>query len=208
MFNIFTAVKEAVTTRQAAEYYGFPVNRSGMICCPFHKDKHPSMKVDERYYCFGCHETGDVINFVAKLYGLSNYEAAKKLSQDFGIDPHTPVPTAASKAPKGKPVWQQRKDEGYCASVLINYERLLKQWQNQYAPATPDDPWDKRFASACKTLPGISDLLDCLYSPDAELRKNTAEALVKTGAIARLEGILEYHKGEDRDVRIDADFAA
>lgn len=137
MYNIFASVKAAVTARQAAEYYGFQVNRSGMICCPFHSDKHPSMKVDERYYCFGCHETGDVINFVANLYGLSNYEAAKKLAQDFGIDPRTPAPAAV---PKAKPVWQQRKDEGYCASILIKYENLLKKWQNQFAPATPDAP--------------------------------------------------------------------
>ena len=193
MSNLFMNVKAAVTARQAAEYYGFPVDRHGMICCPFHNDKHPSMKVDARYYCFGCHETGDVISFVAKVFDLTPYEAAKKLAQDFGIDPHTP---AAVTMPKGKTVWQQRKDEGYCASVLIDYEYLLKQWQRKYAPATPEVLWDERFVTACNTLPSISGLLDCLYSPDAELRKNTAEALVKTGAISRLEGILK-HNGED-----------
>ena len=98
--------------------------------------------------------------------------------------------------PKGKTVWQQRKDEGYCASVLIDYEYLLKQWQHKYAPAISEAPWDERFVTACNTLPSLSGLLDCLYSPDAELRKNTAEALVKTGAISRLEGILK-HNGED-----------
>ena len=87
--------------------------------------------------------------------------------------------------PKGKTVWQQRKDEGYCASVLIDYECLLKQWQRKYAPATPEAPWDERFVTACNTLPSIAGLLDCLYSPDAELRKDTADALVRTGAISR-----------------------
>ena len=79
MRNLFTTVKAAVTTRQAAEYYGLKVSRNGMTCCPFHDDRHPSMKVDERYYCFGCHETGDVIDFTAKLFGLTPYEAAQKL---------------------------------------------------------------------------------------------------------------------------------
>ena len=32
MYNIFASVKAAVTARQAAEYYGFQVNRNGMIC--------------------------------------------------------------------------------------------------------------------------------------------------------------------------------
>ena len=46
--NIFEAVKESVTTRQAAEYYGVQVGRNGMACCPFHDDKHPSMKIDAK----------------------------------------------------------------------------------------------------------------------------------------------------------------
>ena len=47
--NVFEAVKESVTTRQAVEIYGVPVGRNGMVCCPFHDDKHPSMKVDRRF---------------------------------------------------------------------------------------------------------------------------------------------------------------
>ena len=43
--NVFEAVKQSVTTRQAAERYGIKVNRNGMCACPFHNDKNPSMKV-------------------------------------------------------------------------------------------------------------------------------------------------------------------
>ena len=45
--NIFQVVKENVTARQAAEQYGLKVNKNGMVCCPFHDDRHPSMKVDK-----------------------------------------------------------------------------------------------------------------------------------------------------------------
>lgn len=74
--NIFEAVKESVTTRQAAEYYGVQVGRNGMACCPFHDDKHPSMKIDHRFHCFGCQADGDVIDFTARLFSLSSKEAA------------------------------------------------------------------------------------------------------------------------------------
>ena len=84
--NVFESVKENVTARQAAEMYGIRVNRNGMACCPFHDDKNPSMKVDKRFHCFGCQEDGDVIDFVAKLYGLNSLGAAVKLAADFGID--------------------------------------------------------------------------------------------------------------------------
>ena len=41
--SVFSDVKNAISTRQAAELYGFAVNRNGMMCCPFHGDKHPPM---------------------------------------------------------------------------------------------------------------------------------------------------------------------
>lgn len=41
--NIFETVKAAVTVRQAADYYGLKGSRSGMACCPFHNDRHPSL---------------------------------------------------------------------------------------------------------------------------------------------------------------------
>lgn len=62
MINIFEQIKSRVTARQAAEYYGLKVERNGMACCPFHDDKHPSMKIDQKldYWieilCFGTEE--------------------------------------------------------------------------------------------------------------------------------------------------------
>lgn len=83
--NIFETVKQSVTTRQAAERYGIRVERNGMCRCPFHDDSTPSMKLDRRYYCFGCGATGDVIDFVSQLRGIGSKEAAILLAQDFAI---------------------------------------------------------------------------------------------------------------------------
>ncbi|MBO2517639.1 MAG: DNA primase, partial [Clostridiales bacterium] len=84
--NLFTAVKNRITTRQAAEYYGMTVHGNGMCNCPFHNDKNPSMKVDSRFHCFGCQADGDVIDFTARLFDLSPVDAARKLACDFNID--------------------------------------------------------------------------------------------------------------------------
>ena len=83
--NVFEAVKQNVTTRQAAELYGIRVGRNGMAVCPFHNDKNPSMKVDKRFHCFACQADGDVIDFVSRLFGLPSKEAAMKIADDFGI---------------------------------------------------------------------------------------------------------------------------
>ena len=84
--TLFEQVKECVTARQAAEHYGIKVKGNGMACCPFHKDRHPSMKADKIYHCFACGVGGDAIDFTARLFGISQYEAAKKLIEDFGLD--------------------------------------------------------------------------------------------------------------------------
>ena len=78
--GLFEEVKKNVTVRQAAELYGLKPNRSGLIRCIFHKDNTPSMKVDRRYYCFGCGCTGDAVDFTAQLFGLGAREAAVKLA--------------------------------------------------------------------------------------------------------------------------------
>lgn len=81
--NVFEAVKQTVTTRQAAESYGIRVNRAGKAKCPFHNDRTPSMKVDKRFHCFGCGADGDVIDFAAQLYGLDGKSAAENWLRTF-----------------------------------------------------------------------------------------------------------------------------
>ncbi len=83
--NIFSEVKEHLTARQAAEYYGLKVRRNGTACCPFHDDKHPSMKIDKNYHCFACGVGGDAVDYVSRMYGLSQYDAALKLIEDFSL---------------------------------------------------------------------------------------------------------------------------
>lgn len=83
--NIFSEIKEHLTARQVAEYYGLKVKRNGTACCPFHNDKHPSMKIDKNYHCFACGVGGDAVDYVSRMFGLSQYDAALKLIEDFAL---------------------------------------------------------------------------------------------------------------------------
>ena len=74
--SIFEAVKQTVTTRQAAERYGIRVERNGMCRCPFHDDSTPSMKLDRRYYCFGCGANGNAIALPPPKRGLTDEQWA------------------------------------------------------------------------------------------------------------------------------------
>ena len=179
--NQFETIKAAVTPRQVAEHYGLRVLQNGMTCCPFHEDRHPSMKLNKDYFfCFGCGASGDVIDFTARLFGLSPYAAAQKLETDFGIDAETkllPFPNHAEPS---------RDRERLCICVLREYLRHLCIWQLRYRPEQPEDPIHPRFAEAMKALPTVNHLLDCLLGNDLLLAKETAEILCLEGHIQRL----------------------
>jgi DNA primase len=136
--TIYETVKSAVTVRQAAKHYGLQVNRNGMTCCPFHKDRHPSLKLyNDHFYCFGCGTTGDVIDFTARLFETSIFEAVKKLAADFGVDQDKPPAAASLSKPKYPMIKAFREDELYCHRVLCDYLHFLESWKVQYAPKTP-----------------------------------------------------------------------
>jgi len=87
VIDIFSETKRLVTAREAAEMYGFQPNRAGFICCPFHMEKTPSLKLypDGSWHCFGCGASGTVIDFVSKLFDLSPLDAVRKINQDFRL---------------------------------------------------------------------------------------------------------------------------
>ena len=168
--NIFETVKQSVTTRQAAERYGIRVERNGMCRCPFHDDSTPSMKLDRRYYCFGCGATGDVIDFVSQLRGIGSKEAAILLAQDFAI----PYEDSAGKTNRPR---QQNTDEQiyqhmerYCSRVLLDYYQLLCRWKEDYAPQTPENGYHPRFVEALQKLSLVEYLLDELLCGDIQAR--------------------------------------
>ena len=186
--NLFESVKAAVTVRQAVEHYGLEVNRGNMVCCPFHNDRRPSMKLNEDYcYCFGCGAHGDVIDLVTRLFNLSSYDAAKKLAYDFGIDPDKPPAAAALRKPKYPLAKAFQKEEIHCQRILCEYLHLLEHWKMQYAPKTPEDTLDDHFVEACQMLDYIEDLTDILIFAELEVRVKTVDMLQKDGMIDRLE---------------------
>lgn len=196
--KIFENIKVAVTVRQAAEHYGLEVNRNGMVCCPFHEDRHPSMKLNEDYfYCFGCGATGDVIDLVARLFGISNYEAVQKLAYDFGIDPDKPPAAIALPKPKRPLLKAYRQEEVRCLRVLCDYLHLLERWKVQHAPKTAADALDDRFVEACQMLDYVEYLADLLIAAKLEQRVKVVEMLNKDGLIASLEERLKRLEKEE-----------
>ena len=181
--NLFDTVKAAVTPRMAAERYGLPIQQGNMICCPFHADRTPSMKLNEDYfYCFGCGATGDVIDLAARLFDLSKYEAVQKLAADFGISGEKP--SVLAKLKRGK---TQAEAERHCFRVLRDYFGILQDWKEHCAPQSPEDPIDPRYAEACHMLERIGNMLDILACGTPKERAEVVADLQKDERLMRME---------------------
>ena len=196
--TMYETIKAAVPVKQAAEHYGLKVSRNGMACCPFHHDRHPSLKLNEDYFfCFGCGSKGDVIDLVARMFELSGYEAAQRLAADFGISTEPGQAVAASCKPKRPNIRQFREDEMLCFRVLMDYLHLLEDWRVRYAPRTPDEPYDDRFVEALQMHCHIEYMADVLTVGDLEERVALVDELMKSGKIAFLK---EYTARKKKEV--------
>ena len=181
--DLFTQIKMAVSVKEAVEYYGLEVNRGNMVCCPFHNDRTPSMKLNEDYfYCFGCGATGDVIDLVAKLFNLSSYDAAKKLAADFGIAGQKP--SILARLQRGA---SQAETERRCFRVLGDYLQILQDWKAHCAPQSPEDAIDPRYAEACHMLERIENMLDILACGTPQERAEVVTDLQKDERLMRME---------------------
>jgi DNA primase len=93
-------------------------NYSGL--CPFHSEKTPSFSVNatrQFYYCFGCHETGDVFTFIQKIENVSFPEAVKTVAVKCGI----PLPKREFSSPQEAAESRQR-------TKLIELHELATAW--------------------------------------------------------------------------------
>ncbi|MEG9977195.1 CHC2 zinc finger domain-containing protein [Escherichia coli] len=80
-----------------------------VACCPFHDEDTPSFTVTPAtgyYYCFGCGEGGDAIDFVSKHEGIGFAEAVNHIVGNHAGET-SPVKRQSIKQPKAMDVWEQ-----------------------------------------------------------------------------------------------------
>ena len=198
--NVFEVVKQSVSTREAAAFYGIEVKRNGMACCPFHEDKNPSMKVDQRFHCFGCGADGDVMDFTAKLFDLSPKEAAEKLAQDFGLIYDSQAPPRRRYVRQKTEAQKFREDRQRCYRVLSDYHHLLKKWESDHSPRTPEEEPHPRFVEAIQKKTYVEYLLDLfLYESEEEQKAWIAEHTAEITHLERRLKIMAENKPTNRE---------
>jgi DNA primase len=170
LFDKVQTIKDRLTMQDVLLHYGYEANRKNFICCPFHHEKTPSMKIFEKdYHCFGCGTNGDVISFVQQLFSLTFPDALKKIDIDFGLNlygEHTfdEIRRSHYKQKQIKAEQERKKREkeqsenGYWA-VFEEWARLDRN-KTLYAPKTLDEEWHPLFVEALQKLAYQEYLLD------------------------------------------------
>ena len=195
--DLFKAVKETVTARQAAELYGLKIAENGMARCPFHDDHTPSLKLDKRYYCFGCHATGDAIDFVSAHLQLSPLEAAKRLAADFNIPYNSDCggkqDHSVSLAEYRRAQTERQEFLDWRRKTLFDlagYYRVLEEKKELFAPQTRNEPWSESFVQSCRDQ-NLVELYAFLLenAPEEDQRRLFAERTETIEALAqRIDG--------------------
>lgn len=162
-------IKQLLSMRQVAEFYGFQVGRSGFMVCPFHQGDHQaSLKLydgDRGFHCFGCGANGSVIDFVMKLFGLNFRQGCLRPNADFqlGLSNEKPDLAVRSKLLEARRRERREKD----AREAEYWRRLseLRYWQEViqvFRPAADGERayYHPLYVEAVKRLPYIEYWLD------------------------------------------------
>ena len=81
-------IRDQVTMEQILSLYGY-TTKKGFMCCPFHGEKEPSLKVYPKsggWHCFGCERGGSVIDFVKEHEGCDFRTAVIAIDRALHLD--------------------------------------------------------------------------------------------------------------------------
>ena len=173
--NFADEIKQRVSMIEMLRHYGIETNRSGFCRCHFHQERSASFKAypgARGFYCFGCHESGSVIDFVMKFFDLSFGDAIKKINEDFSLG--LPIGEKLDRRKQlemqkqaflrkremnAKKAEQERLENAYW-EAFDEWKRLDDNKRN-YAPKSPTEPLHPLFVEALKNIAGAEYKLFC-----------------------------------------------
>lgn len=162
--SVYSEARQSVSCVEACERYGVQLDRHGFARCPFHGEKTASFKAypgDKGFHCFGCGQSGSVIDLVMKLFDCSALDACKRLSDDFRLDLfQADNLSRAERLAQNKAEWerkrQQRELDKRHAKLIADFNEAVKSLRtfetmfSAYAPTDPEAEWDPRFVEAAR----------------------------------------------------------
>lgn len=154
--NVQTKIIEirALDLKTALTHYGVQFGRNGFARCPFHDEKTPSFKVHaNKFKCFGCGATGDLIDFVRRKQNAGIAAAVDMICQDFKIDAR-PTPGGLMRLDQMRMRNARSKKE---------YRALMVKWLDAHEAYL--DAYDARERAAeCGETPDDNTYVDAQFA--------------------------------------------
>lgn len=171
------AIVQSVSARQIGEDYGLNPGRDGRCVCVFctgNRDDTLRLYPGNRgFYCFRCHQSGDVIALYRQITGAGFRKAVEDLNSQYGLN--LPLETADMEAvQKAKEQAERRRHERAEKEAkdrklleelwdVADAVQILEYYRDTLAPRTPEEPLRQRYVAALRYLPQLICLRDCLY---------------------------------------------
>ena len=166
-------IKNRISMPSILLKYNFKMNRSGYICCPFHGEKTPSLKIysgGKGWYCYGCGEGGSVIDFVMKLFHLDFQQTLSKISDDFNLNisqrPLTLRERSQLRQEQAQMDHERAEQERLEYLYQLTYKAVSGQFRRLWfasknkAPKSPLETLDTEFIEALQRLDNLEWWLD------------------------------------------------
>jgi DNA primase len=129
--------------------------------CPFHKEKTGSFSVNANhgyFYCFGCHEKGDVFTFVMKMDGLSFPEAVRAVATKAGV----PLPKREFSSPEEARIYGEAA--GLRRQLLDAHEAATQYFEAQLK--SPEGARAREYLTSRGVSPETIKTFRIGYAPD------------------------------------------
>ena len=148
--------------------------------CPFHKEKTGSFSVNAAhnyFYCFGCHEKGDVFTFVMKLENVSFPEAVRAVATKCGI----PLPKREFNSP------EEARDAGIRRQLIDLHEAATQYFEAQLK--SPEAARAREYLTGRGVTPETIKTFRIGYAPDdfnhmrETMRKHFADEVLRASGL-------------------------
>lgn len=170
-------IRSQISAEEVAKDFGLNTGRDGRCRCIFCSgERDDTLRIypgDRGFYCFRCHERGDVIDLYRKLTGVGFIQAVQDLNEQYGVglplnggdqQAMEKAKREADARKRKREEEQERKNRLYLAYLdAADAVWILEQNRVNTAPQTPSEPWKQRFIISLRHLDEMRDYRDRLF---------------------------------------------
>ena len=192
-------ITRSVSAADMAKALGLKPNRAGFCRCPLHGEKTASLKLypgDRGWYCFGCHQGGDVIRLVQVCLHCDFKQAVAWISDTFGLvtekqmSPSERKEMALKREERNRAIDDAKRTDWILTEMKLNQDLIALNAMRDietYRPTSPDGIWDPRYKEALDRLQLARAESDRLNMEQDDLREK-----INSGRLLTKQELAEY----------------